>query len=181
MMERRPGPASLEDSPAAALYERYATTVLTYLRRRLPSREDAEDLLLEVFLAAFERNSLMGLAEEERSAWLRQVARNKLTDFYRRAGRRSSVALDGVEDLLYDEALDPEQVALRHEEERRLHLAIKQMPPAAQEVLRLRFANGLRCTQIAGMLGKREGAVRMTLSRALNLLRTLYEDAGEER
>ncbi len=111
-MERRPGPARLEVSPAAALYERYATTVLTYLRRRLPSREDAEDMLLEVFLAAFERNSLIGLAEEERSAWLRQVARNKLTDFYRRAGRRSSVALDGVEDLLYDEALDPEQVAL---------------------------------------------------------------------
>ena len=41
-MERRSGPASLEDSPAAALYERYAATVFAYLRRRLPSREDAE-------------------------------------------------------------------------------------------------------------------------------------------
>ena len=55
------------------------------------------------------------------------------------------------------------------------------MPPAAQMVLRLRFGNGLRCTQIAGMLGKREGAVRMHLSRALHLLRSLYEAAGEER
>ena len=67
-MQQRSGAASLDDSPAAVLYERYATTVFTYLRRRLPSREDAEDVLLEVFLAAFERNT--GLAEHERSAWL---------------------------------------------------------------------------------------------------------------
>ena len=181
MIKRFPGPAKVEESPAAALYERYATTILAYLRRRLSSREDAEDLLLEVFLAAFEHNSLIGLADEECAAWLRQVARNKLIDFYRRAGRRPSVAVDDVEHLLYDETLDPERLALRHEEEHRLHLAIKQMPPASQEILRLRFANGLRCTQIAGMLGKREGTIRMNLTRALNLLRTLYEDAREER
>jgi len=180
-MQERPRPARPDESPAALLYERYASTVFTYLRRRLPSREDAEDLLLEVFLAAFERNNLIGLAEEEQVAWLRQVTRHKLIDHYRRANARSSGPLDGVQDALSDEALDPERLAMQHEEERRLHAAISQLPPAAQEVLRLRFGNGLRCTQIAGRLGKREGTVRMTLSRALNLLRSLYKDAGEER
>jgi RNA polymerase sigma factor (sigma-70 family) len=175
-MQQRSGAASLEDSPAAALYERYATTVLTYLRRRLPSREDAEDLMLDVFLAAFERNSLSGLAEKERSAWLQQVARNKLIDFYRRAKLRGALPLDEVGESLYDEALDPEQVALRHEQERRLGAAIQQMPPFQQEILRLRFGLGLRCTQIADQLGKHEGAIRMALLRTLNLLRSLYEE-----
>lgn len=176
IMQQRPRPARSDDSQGAALYERYASTVFTYLRRRLPSREDAEDVMLEVFLAAFERSSLVGLAEEEQGAWLRQVTRNKLIDHYRRANYRSSVPLDGVEDALYDEALDPERLAMQHEEERRLHAAVSQLPPAAQEVLRLRFGNGLRCVQIASMQGKREGAVRMTLSRALNLLRSLYTE-----
>lgn len=174
MMQRQSGAASVDDSPAAALYERYALTVLTYLRRRLPSREDAEDMMLEVFLAAFERDGLSTLTEKERSAWLQQVARNKLMDYYRRAAQRGTVTLDGVEEMLYDEAFDPEQVALRHEEERRLHGAIRQLPAAQQEILRLRFAFGLRCTQIADQLGKREGAIRMTLLRTLNLLRSLY-------
>ena len=175
-MQQRSGAASLDDSPAAVLYERYATTVFTYLRRRLPTREDAEDVLLEVFLAAFERNSLSGLAEHERSAWLQQVARNKLSDYYRRARRRSTVGLDEATESLYDERFDPERLALQHEDERRLRAAIRQMPPFQQELLRLRFGLDLRCTQIADRLGKGESAIRMALLRTLNLLRSLYEE-----
>ena len=125
MIKRSPGPLKVEESPAAALYERYARTVFPYLRRRLPSREDAEDLLLEVFLAAFEHNSLIGLADEECAAWLRQVARNKLVDYYRRSSRRGTVTLEEVEESLYDEAHDPERMALSHEDERRLRAAIR--------------------------------------------------------
>ena len=67
-------------------------------------------------------------------------------------------------------------MALQHDEERRLRAAIRQMPPFQQELLRLRFGLGLRCTQIAVQLGKQEGAVRMALLRTLNLLRSLYEE-----
>ncbi len=176
MMHRRSGPASVDDSPAAALYERYATTVFAYLRRRLPSREDAEDMLLDVFLAAFEQDSLIALSERERSAWLQQVTRNKLADYYRRASRRSTLRLEGVEEMLPDEARSPEQVALQHEDERRLRAAISQMPALQQEILRLRFADGLRCAQIGEQLGKREGTIRMALLRSLNLLRSLFEE-----
>ena len=74
----------VDDSPAA-LYQRYAATVFTYLRRRAPSREDAEDLLLEVFLAACEQQAaLLALPEDARLAWLRRVAQHKLIDHYRR-------------------------------------------------------------------------------------------------
>jgi RNA polymerase sigma factor (sigma-70 family) len=81
-----------------------------------------------------------------------------------------------VSESLYDETLNPEQVALQHEQERHLQAAIRQMPPFQQEILRLRFGLGLRCTQIADQLGKQEGAVRMALLRTLNLLRSLYEE-----
>jgi RNA polymerase sigma-70 factor, ECF subfamily len=170
--------SQVDDSPTAMLFQRYAAPIFTALRRRVPSREDAEDLLLEVFLAAFEQEHyLLTLAEGARLAWLRRVAHYKLVDYYRRSNRRPAVPLGALEEALEeDERLGPEQVALQREEERRVAEVLPRLPALQQEVVRLRFAGGLRCAQIADVLGKREGAVRMALSRALNLLRTLYEE-----
>ena len=175
-MQGKPGQVRLDGPGAAALYERYATTIFTYVRRRVPTQEEAEDILLEVFLAAFEHHRLLTLTEGEQSAWLRQVARNKLADYYRRVSRRTLVPWDEVEAVAQNEVLGPEQVALRHEDERRLRAAIQQLPAFQQELLRLRFGLELRCAQIAERLGKGEGAIRVTLLRTLKRLRTLYEE-----
>ena len=48
-----------DDSPGAALYRRYAPGIFAYLYRETSSREDAEDILLEVFLAALERENFL--------------------------------------------------------------------------------------------------------------------------
>src|SRR5260221_8455957 len=56
----------------AALYQRHAPSILTFIRRHIPSREDAEDALLEVFLAALESEKLDALNEGEQLAWLRR-------------------------------------------------------------------------------------------------------------
>lgn len=176
-MQRRPSTTNLDDAPAARLYRTYAPGILTYLRGRATSQEDAEDLLLEVFLAAFERNSLAELPPDHQIAWLRQVAHNKLIDYYRRASRRPSVALDEIAETAYaDDAMDPEAQAQRHETQRDLRAALQRLSPAQQQVLRLRFADGLRCAEIASIVGKQEAAVRMLLSRTLNLLRSIYAD-----
>src|SRR5258708_13873228 len=56
----------------AALYQRHAPGTLTFIRRHIPSREDAEDALLEVFLAALESENLAALNEGEQLACLRR-------------------------------------------------------------------------------------------------------------
>lgn len=179
-MQPRPRAVSLDQASAAALYQTYAPMIFGYLRRQTPSREDAEDLLVEVFLAAFERGRLGALPEEEQVAWLRQVTRYKLTDYYRRHTRRPTSRLEEYADAMYeDETLAPEQVALQHEEERQLRAAVQQLSPVQQQVLRMRFSEGWRTAQIAEAVSKQEGAVRMVLSRALNLLRQLYRDEQE--
>ncbi len=66
----------MHTSAAAALYARYARAIFAYLRLHTPSREDAEDLTLEVFLATLEYNPLSGLSDDEQLAWLPRVARN---------------------------------------------------------------------------------------------------------
>jgi len=65
------------------LYERFAETLLTSICQQVSNRQDAEDLLLEVFLAALQNTSLTGLPAARQLAWLRRVARNKVIDHYR--------------------------------------------------------------------------------------------------
>jgi RNA polymerase sigma-70 factor (ECF subfamily) len=160
-----------EDSPAAALYERHAALIFAYLRVHVSALEDAEDLLLEVFLAALEWKPIYGLPPDEQIAWLRQVAHNKLADQYRQAARRPTVRLEHLQALLEaDSALTPEQQALRQKERHRLGTALQQLEPHQRQVLHLRFSVGLRCAQIGLLLGKREEAVRQLLSRTLSSL-----------
>jgi RNA polymerase sigma factor (sigma-70 family) len=166
-----------EDAPTtAALYQRYAPILFAWLRQRT-TWEDAEDLLLEVFLAAFERDQLLAVPEAKQLAWLISVAQHKLIDHYRRSQRRPAAPLDEVaETLEEDEGLAPEQVVLRNERYAHLYAALHHLPDIQQRVLLLRFADGLHCKELAAALGKREGAVRVLLWRALKLLRAGYEN-----
>ncbi len=164
-----------KDSPIAVLYQRHAYTLLSFIRQHVPTPEDAEDVLLEVFLAAFQAD-IVNLPKNEQLAWLRRVARNKCVDAHRRLVRHPAIPLEEIEDTMYDdEQQAPEQLALRSEEHATLHAHLAQLPALQQEVLRLRFAFDLRSAEIARMLNKSEGAIRMLLSRTMNLLRTLYE------
>ena len=171
-----------DDTLCARLYRCYAPAILAYLRRHLPTQEDAEDLLLEVFLAALEYEPrLAALSEDEHRAWLVTVARNKVIDHHRRANRRHFLPLETAKGTLDSEEKMPEAVVVREEEHDRLRSYLQSLPATQQEVLQLRFTGGLRCAEIASVLNKREGAIRTMLSRALNTVRGFYEqkDKGE--
>lgn len=166
----------IDDTAFSDLYRQHAPALLTHLRINLPSIEDAEDVLLDVFIAALERNALSALAHEEQRFWLWRVARNKMVDHYRKSMRRQHLPLDDASEMAYqDGELVPEWAALRHEEQRDLRAVIETLPPLQKEVLLLRFVDGLRAPEIARLLGKRDTAIRMILSRTLNLLRKAFE------
>ena len=169
-------------SGGLSYYDRYAPIIFAYLQLQTHSREEAEDLTLEVFTAALESNNLSGLADTEKLAWLRRVAKNKLVDYYRRSNRRPAVGLDQVELLYNDESLSPEQVVLRQEKHSQLRAAVNGLPLFQQQVLWLRYGEGLRCAEIGVLLNKREEAVRKLLSRSLIALRTFYrqQQGGNE-
>lgn len=175
------GSATLGQSHIANLYQRYAPELLQYIRRHVPSQEDAEDVLLEVFIAALEKPDLSAMSEQEQLAWLRRVAHNKFVDFHRRSMRRLSIPLQDVQYELYDEDdRAPEVVALGHEQHAVLRTHLASLSQIQQEVLRLRFAEDLHCPEIARRLDKSDGAIRTMLSRVLHLLRNIYANSEEE-
>ena len=166
-----------DHSLATALYQRHAQAILLFLRNHLPVKEDAEDLLLDVLLAAVEKKSPLELPEGQQRAWLLHVARQKLIDHHRHARRHPAVVLDDevMQTLFADEDHIPEQTILRREDHALLRERFASLPEQYQKVLWLRFAYGLRAKEIGEQLQKSEGAVRMLLSRALNCLREIYE------
>lgn len=171
-----PSLSSGGDPALPDLYGQHAAALLTHLRANVNSKEDAEDLLLDVFIAALERDSLQGLSTEEQRLWLWRVARNKLVDYYRRQVRRQHLPLEEASEMLdQNNEHAPEWAALHNEKHRGLLEAIEELPPLQKEVILLRFVNELRSPEIARILGKRDTTIRMILSRALNKLRTTIE------
>jgi RNA polymerase sigma factor (sigma-70 family) len=165
----------VDESPIDRLYRRHAPAVFAFLRQHSARREDAEDLLLEVFVTALEQTTLQEMPEQQQVAWLWRVARNKTIDSYRRAARRPALELEQVmAELAADETQSPEQSALRREEYRQLKELLTPLSPIQQDVVWLRFAYDLQCTEIAEVLGKKQSAVRVLLMRALRFLRTVY-------
>lgn len=180
MQESANGKRALDAQKTTELFHRYAPSLFAYLCQHTASKEDAEDLLHEVFVAALERPEFGLLSDSEQALWLWRVTRNKTVDTYRRKTRRPSLALDSVADELYaGDEQSPEYALLRHEEYARLLAALERLPAIQQEALRLRFVNELPCADVAQALGKREGAVRSILSRVLGRLRAIYTSKKE--
>lgn len=168
---------SEENNPAgAALYDRFASIIFAYLYRQVASRQDAEDLLLEVFIAALRDEALFNFSEAKQLAWLRRVARNKVIDRYRHDALFALLPLDTAEEQ-EDHALMPEQQAERRENYERLSRAIEQLSAEQRQVIRLRYGEGLRLVEIADMLDRPDSTVRKLLERALQKLRELYEQS----
>lgn len=174
-MKQAQGEVTADVSSIELLYDRYAHIILNYISRYITSREDVDDMVLDVFLAVMEKPVWMTWSDGEQLAWLRRIAYNKAVDYYRRNARHPSIALENITSMLYeDDEYMPEHVALRNEDYTLLRVHLSNLSEVQQEIIYLRFFYGLRVNEIALRLHKSDNVVRVTLSRALNVLRRMY-------
>ena len=170
----------LEHSPYAKLYQCYAPGLFAYAYQQTTSREDAEDIVLDVFLSVLQNKRFPTFDEKKQQAWLWTITRNKVVDYYCRSTHRQHVSIEWLSESLYeDDRLAPEQLSLKREEYVQLSGAMRALPELQQEILRLRFGHDLKCKEIASVLEKSEGAVRTILLRTLQRLREIYKDQGK--
>jgi RNA polymerase sigma-70 factor (ECF subfamily) len=170
-----------EDAFYSDLYQRHAPGLFAYVYRQTGSREDAEDLVLDVFLMVLRQSDFATFDEQKQLAWLWTITRNKLVDRHRRNTRQKYVPIDPLADMLYeDDESSPEREHLRREEYMQLHRTIRALSVEQQEILQLRFGAGLRCAEIALVLNKSEGAARTLLYRTIQTLRDIYRSTSKE-
>ncbi|ABO49887.1 RNA polymerase, sigma-24 subunit, ECF subfamily [Desulforamulus reducens MI-1] len=157
------------------LYDRYFEPVNRYLRYRMDSAWDADDLTTTVFMKALENFSKYR-AEGPFSGWLFRIAHNVYVDYIR--GRREYATNDVMLELAAGSDDGPEETVLQGEEITRLRQLLKGLSPDYRDVVSLRYAAELRFVQIAEVLGKSESAVRMLHHRAIKQLRQRYVREG---
>jgi RNA polymerase sigma-70 factor (ECF subfamily) len=94
----------------------------------------------------------------------------------------SGIMLEEVEETLYEDDFHaPESSVIRQEAYAELRFYVSSLPELQQNILRLRFAYGFTCSEIAQRLQKSNVAVRVMLSRTLNHLREQYKQQKERR
>ena len=166
----------------AKLYQGYAPALFAYAYQQVSSREDAEDIVLNVFLSVLQNQQFPMFEIQKQEAWLWTITRNKVMDHFRHSTRRPQVSLEWLSEPLYaDEGYSPEQISLEHEEYAQLVSAVQQLPEVQQEVLRLRFSHGLKSDEIGSILEKSGSAVRVMLTRTLRQLRTIYKNQAKHQ
>jgi RNA polymerase sigma-70 factor, ECF subfamily len=169
-----------ETTRSETLYDRFALPIYTYICQHISNKQDAEDLLMEVFLIAFNNETLASLPAERHLAWLMRVTRNKMIDSYRRLARHQLVSIELAGEL-EDGAPTPEEYVDQQERYERLFHALEQLSPLQQRLIWLRHTKSLRFFEIARMFEKSEEAVRQLYSRTLRQLRGIYQQTGGEK
>jgi len=159
------------------LYDMYVDRVYRHLYYRVGNVADAEDLTQQVFLKAWQAIDRYRKRASPFLAWLMTISHNLVVDYYRTKKDKTYLETEVMAD---DSALSPEQVAEAHFDQRQLRRAILQLPGDQQQVILLRFVEGFRHAEIASSLGKSEGAIRVTLHRALARLRQILEKEREQ-
>lgn len=158
------------------LYERHLHGVYRYIYYRLGNIHEAEDLTETVFLKAWEALPRYQATQAPFAAWLFRIAHNALVDYYR--AQRPTSELSELHPASGD-GTDPENEAAEQEQRSLLMRALRQLDRAHQEILTLRFLNGLSHAEAADILGRSEGAVRVLQHRALAALRKLLGGKGK--
>ena len=145
--------------------ERWGTSVYRLAFAQTGSQADAEDIYQEVFLRYW-RTPPDADSEEHTKAWLLRVTVNCAHSLYRSKKRRAAVEL--TEDIPdHAESAELDAVWLRE--------LISSLPEAYRSVIFLHYMEGLSTAEIAGILRRSEGTVRMQLTRARRMLRDALE------
>jgi RNA polymerase sigma-70 factor (ECF subfamily) len=167
--------ATFEAAQAGLLYERYSSKILGYCRRRLRSREEAEDAVQHTFLNAY-RSLRTGVVPHAEAAWLYKIAENVCREHRRSAWRRSRVEIVSDDGELRDAVATPVR---EHDELAGLADALAELTPNQRRAILLREWQGLTYREIAAELETTESAVETLLFRARgSLARKLDRSRG---
>jgi RNA polymerase sigma factor (sigma-70 family) len=176
-----------QDQQISEAIQRERARLRNFIRRRVPDPRDAEDVLQDVFYKLVEANRLL-MPIDHLTGWLFQVARNRITDLFRKR-RTESVATEVVndndellrlEDLLPSPDAGPEALYARSVLLDELELAIEELPEEQREVFVLHELEGRSFKEIAAetgvslntLLGRKRYAVLHLRER----LRDIYEE-----
>jgi RNA polymerase sigma-70 factor (ECF subfamily) len=166
-----------DSSAFSQIYRECQPAVYRYVVLRVGNTAAAEDLTGEVFVRLVDKIDHFQYRGRPLLAWLYTIARNLVADYHRRRGRYATIALD---ELPLPSQTCPEDTLERHLDEFGLATAIPRLTDGQQQVIILKFAQGMDNASVAKIMGRSVGAVKELQRRALAKLRTLLQESEED-
>ena len=164
-----------DETAFACLFRDIQPTLLRYLHVITP---EAEDVAGDTWLQVVKGLPRFRGGEEAFRAWLFTIARHRAVDAGRSRSRRPDVPLTLAAIAEQPLAPDAAELALEAISTRSVMVLIKSLPREHAEIIMLRVVAGLEAADVARIVGKTPGAVRVTAHRALRRLADLAERAG---
>ncbi|MBI4272389.1 RNA polymerase sigma factor [Candidatus Uhrbacteria bacterium] len=152
------------------IYDFYHERIYRYVYLKVPTQEDAQDITADTFLRAWqymqEKKAIRAL-----QAFLYQIARNLIVDFYRKRGSVVD-SLDEHEVIVADRGdLSLEEKMILKSDIEQVERAIRQLKDVYRDVVILHYLNDVPLKNIARLIEKSQGATRVILHRAVKTLR----------
>ena len=161
----------------SAIYDLYINKIYRYIYFKVASELDAEDLASNVFLKMWSYiNSEKAEKINNLNAFLYKIARNLVIDYYRT--KNEEVLTNDSEILLQIEDVNSnlgEQIEINSEFEQ-VYRLLPKLKKEYQEIIILKYVEELNTKEIANVLNKNHGAVRIMLHRALNALKNIVNE-----
>ena len=160
------------------LYREYAPAIFRFCRRALPTREDAEDATMDIFMKLKDKLSQY---DQTRSftAWLYKVAANHCWDVLRRRKIRQDKETDDLETVPLEHP-DPDQLEqlIQQKTSEEVRRALDKLGARARMALVMRYYSDMSYDEIADALGVRRAFVGVVLLRARHELRQALGQSG---
>jgi RNA polymerase sigma-70 factor (ECF subfamily) len=174
--------ASGDSQALEALYDRYATAVFRMAMRILKNREQAEEVVQEVFWRVWRRSASFESERGRVAQWLFGITHNLCIDELRRMRARPTPVYEQVDNpvirQLVDEQTDVPNSAWEGEQRRLITEAMGFLPTSQREAVELMYFGGLSHQEIAAKLNRPLGTIKTRVRLGLQKLNSLLTARG---
>jgi RNA polymerase sigma-70 factor (ECF subfamily) len=168
-----------DEESLAVLYDRYRTILFSVIVRIIISREEAEDVLQEVFLQVWNKARDYDESRGKVFTWLVTLARSRAIDRLRSLGARER-AVDEATREPSDVVSDAEVDAIQAEKRKRVGLALAQLSEEQKQALLMAYFEGCSQSEIAERLNTPLGTIKTRMRSGMIRLREFFGESLKE-
>jgi len=157
------------------IYDEYIEKIYRFVYLKVNSQDVAEDITSKVFLKGWEAYQKQGTIIENPKAFLYQIARNTVVDYYREKGRVNHVSHEVLPEII-DQTEDVFDKAILSADIELVKTAMGKLKQEYQEIIIWHYLEDMPINEIAVVIGKPAGTVRVMLHRGLKELKQIIQE-----
>jgi len=151
------------------IYDQYVEKIYRFIYLKVNSEEVAEDITSKVFLNGWESYSKNPFVQNM-NAFLYQIARNSVIDYYRESSRTRLISIDSLSKFA-DNRTGIHDAAILSSDIEKIKLAVQKLKKDYQDVIILHYLEDMSIQEVASILNKPSGTIRVMLHRGLKSLK----------